>query len=89
MMHAANIECAHKPLMPDFTDLTAVRNKAKAVNVTPDFQGRWECGKEFGKFYYEDALEYLQTTFSIASRHWDVTQLHSFIRRSSQRGQGC
>ena len=62
MMHAVNIECVHKPLMPDFTDLAAVRNKAKAVNVTPDFQGRWECGKAFGKFSYEDAFESLQRT---------------------------
>lgn len=62
MMHTVHIECVHKPLLPDFTDLTAVRNTAKAINVTPDFQGRWECGKEFGKFSYEDAFEQLQIT---------------------------
>lgn len=61
-MHMVDIECAHKPLMPDFTDLAAVRNTAKAINVTPDFQGTWECGKEFGKFSYEDAFELLQIT---------------------------
>lgn len=72
MMHAVNIECVHKPLMPDFTGLTAVRNKAKAVNVTHNFQGRCECGKEFVKFSYEDAFEFLQRMFSIASRHRDV-----------------
>lgn len=48
--------------MPDFTGLAAVRNTAKAINVTLDFQGRWECGKEFGKFSYEDAFESLQIT---------------------------
>jgi len=88
-MHAVNIECVHRPLMPDFTDLAAVRSNAKAVNVTLDFQGRWECGKEFGKFSYYDAFESLQRTFSTASRHWDVAQGHSFISRSAQCGQGC
>lgn len=61
-MHTVNIECVHIPLMPDFTGLAEARNPAKAINVTPDFQGRWECGKEFGKFSYEDAFELLQIT---------------------------
>lgn len=75
--------------MPDFTDLAAVRNKAKAINVTPDFQGRWECGREFGKFSYEDAFESLQRTFSTASRHWDVARGHFFMSRSTPCSQGC
>lgn len=56
------IECVRRPLMPDFTDLTAVTNKAKAINVTPDFQGRWEYGKVFGKFSCKDGTESLKRT---------------------------